>query len=58
MFSKHPDMQVDVLNSKGTSSEGIQDKCEEINPNDGFTAGECLLEEKEEVRIFFILFYF
>ena len=49
---------MDVLNSKGTSSEGIQDKCEVINPNDGLTAGECLLEEKEEVRIFFILFYF
>ena len=45
-------MQVNILSSKETSSEVKLYKFEELSFKDGLTAGECILEEKEEVKIF------
>ena len=57
MFAKHPDMQVDLLNSKEATSEEKLDTIEESNLKDDNTAREFVFVEKEEVSIFYLFFY-
>ena len=52
MFAKHPDMQVDLLNSKEATSEEKLDMIEESNLKDDNTAREFVFVEKEEVSIY------
>ena len=57
MFSKHPDMQVDLLNSKEAAPEGKLDMFEESNLKDDNTARDSIFVEKEEVGIVYLFSY-